>query len=235
MIRPAVIGLMCMLPAPVFCQMVAGKVVDLAERRPLVGVSVVLRNVVTDSVSQSVTDRSGMFNFFPSEGRYVLGFRRGPDFVLHADTLVLTGESEFQRLFVLDFPPPTDVMAPQDVERQVVPLTRFRIPYPESVRNSGLEGVVVMQFVVDTTGRILPETIRIIRSTDEAFSQAVREALASARFRPASHRGRKVRQLVRLPFHFCLAQVTVRIGPSSARTTSVDAPSFPQAECERSR
>jgi TonB family protein len=76
------------------------------------------------------------------------------------------------------------------------------VTYPPSMRASGTNGVVIAEFVVDTTGAVEPEHVGIVASTDPLFADAVRDALRLATFRPAMHQGRAVRQLVRQPFEF---------------------------------
>jgi TonB family protein len=81
-------------------------------------------------------------------------------------------------------------------------LTMPAVTYPPSMRASGTNGVVIAEFVVDTTGAVEPDNVGIVSSTDPLFTDAVRDALQLARFRPAIHKGRAVRQLVRQPFEF---------------------------------
>jgi TonB family protein len=81
-------------------------------------------------------------------------------------------------------------------------LTMPAVTYPPSMRASGTNGVVIAEFVVDTTGSVEPDNVGIVSSTDPLFTDAVRDALQLARFRPAIHEGRAVRQLVRQPFEF---------------------------------
>ena len=91
------------------------------------------------------------------------------------------------------------------VDRAVMAIPGTASPrYPSMLQSAGIEGDVRAQFVVDTLGRVEPGTVRILESTHESFSQAVRDALARARFVPAEARGRKVRQLVQQPFSFKL-------------------------------
>jgi hypothetical protein len=52
--------------------------------------------------------------------------------------------------------------------------------------------------VVDSTGRPIPETARIVRSTDPNFALAILQSLESARFEPAIKDGQPVAQLVRI-------------------------------------
>lgn len=78
--------------------------------------------------------------------------------------------------------------------------------YPDTLYQAGVGGQVVAEFVVDTAGLVDPATVDILASTDDRFSDAVREALAQAHFSPARKRGRRVRQLVQLPVSFALAE-----------------------------
>jgi protein TonB len=74
--------------------------------------------------------------------------------------------------------------------------------YPESLRRVGLEGRVVVRFVVDTTGRIDPATVEITESTHELFTAAVRTTLPSLRFHPAEIGDRRLRAQAMMPFVF---------------------------------
>lgn len=74
--------------------------------------------------------------------------------------------------------------------------------YPESLYRARVPGRVVVEFVVDTTGRAEAETVGVVSATDPLFTQAVRHALADARFKPARVGGRLVPQIVRQPFTF---------------------------------
>jgi protein TonB len=93
------------------------------------------------------------------------------------------------------------------VERQVTLISGSASPrYPEALRMAGVEGRVVAQFVVDVEGRVEAETVRLVRSDNALFDDAVRVALARMRFTPAEIAGRKVRQLVEMPFMFALSR-----------------------------
>jgi protein TonB len=76
--------------------------------------------------------------------------------------------------------------------------------YPETLRSAQIEGQVKAQFVVDTTGRADPGSLKILESTNDLFTAAVRSVLPRLRFFPAETGGRKVRQLVQLPFNFTI-------------------------------
>jgi protein TonB len=93
------------------------------------------------------------------------------------------------------------------VEKQVALVPGSAPPrYPELLRSSGVEGQVTAVFVVDERGRAEEVSIRFMRSDNRLFEDAVKEALRRMRFVPAEVGGRKVRQLVQMPFVFTLAR-----------------------------
>jgi TonB family protein len=63
---------------------------------------------------------------------------------------------------------------------------------------------VLVQFAVDTFGRAKMNDLTVVSSADDAFTVAVRSAMASMRFIPATRGGNKIEQTVQLPFEFNL-------------------------------
>jgi periplasmic protein TonB len=93
------------------------------------------------------------------------------------------------------------------VERQVAVAPGNAPPrYPELLRSSGVEGQVIAVFVVDELGRAEEGSVRFVRSDNPLFVEAVKVALRRMRFIPAEFGGRKVRQLVQMPFLFTLSR-----------------------------
>jgi periplasmic protein TonB len=93
------------------------------------------------------------------------------------------------------------------VEKQVAPASGNPNPrYPDFLRTANVEGEVLAQFVVDTTGRAEMSSLKILKSTHDMFANSVRSVLPQWRFLPAEVGGRKVRQLVQMPFNFTLSR-----------------------------
>jgi protein TonB len=91
------------------------------------------------------------------------------------------------------------------VERPVVLLPGSPTPvFPTQLSSAGVTGGVMAEFVVDTLGRIEPNSIRLLTVDHPQFGASVRTVLPRLKFIPAEVQGRKVRQLVRLPFRFDL-------------------------------
>jgi TonB family protein len=78
------------------------------------------------------------------------------------------------------------------------------VHYPEEMRQAAIEGVVVLQFVVEIEGQVKPENIEVLRSTHEAFEAPAKEMLAGCMFRPGKVRQTEVRVLVQMPLTFTL-------------------------------
>jgi protein TonB len=100
-----------------------------------------------------------------------------------------------------------EAMWADEVEKAARPLGRQREPrYPDMLRTQRVEGQVVVAYVVDSLGRVEPNSIRMVESAHPLFEPAVRQAVLASRFRPAEWRGRAVRQLVQQAFVFTLAR-----------------------------
>lgn len=100
----------------------------------------------------------------------------------------------------------------------VLPDRMGRIRYPEEMQRMGVRGTIVMQFVVDTTGIPVDESVRDLwpdrvprlRGHEARwYAQFVRETkrgLQASRYKPARIGGCAVRQLVQQPFTFDIAR-----------------------------
>lgn len=74
--------------------------------------------------------------------------------------------------------------------------------YPRALESLGIEGHVIVEFVIDTTGKVQPRSIRILESTHPDFAAAARSAVAATIFRPAQLSTHPVRQLTRQSIRF---------------------------------
>ena len=81
------------------------------------------------------------------------------------------------------------------------------LKYPAALQGSNaVVGEVFAMFVVDTLGVAELRSLRIMRSTDPAFAEALRQQLSGLRFTPAKKGGRNVKQLVQMSFKFTPAR-----------------------------
>lgn len=96
-----------------------------------------------------------------------------------------------------------EVFAEALVDERPEPLS-FVLEYPPLLKQAGIEGSVLLEFVVDTMGRAEPRTIKVIQSPNAEFERSARQGVTRMLFRPGRVHGRAVRVLVRLPVHFKL-------------------------------
>jgi protein TonB len=90
------------------------------------------------------------------------------------------------------------------VEKPVVKIGGEAPEYPASLKDSGVEGQVLAQFVVNESGRYEGGSLKVLSSSNPAFTAAVKDALPRMRFSAAQIGGKKVQQLVQMPFQFHL-------------------------------
>ncbi len=88
------------------------------------------------------------------------------------------------------------------VDRAATLLTQPRPRYPEQLRGAGVSGRVIAQFVVDTLGKAEMNTFKVLKASNDLFVGSVKSVLPQMKFYPAEAGGRKVKQLVQMPFKF---------------------------------
>ncbi|HJQ10525.1 MAG TPA: TonB family protein [Gemmatimonadaceae bacterium] len=102
---------------------------------------------------------------------------------------------------------PTTTFRADQVDQQVSVLPGAPSPaYPEALRSAGVEGRVTAQFTVNELGLVESDSVRFIQSDNVLFEQSVRRVLTRMHFAPAEIGGKKVRQLVQMPFVFTLTR-----------------------------
>lgn len=77
--------------------------------------------------------------------------------------------------------------------------------YPAALRMAGIQGSVVVRFVIDTLGNVEPASVQVLESTRASFDQPAMDAILATRFNPARLGSRKVRQLTNQRITFRLA------------------------------
>jgi TonB family protein len=71
--------------------------------------------------------------------------------------------------------------------------------YPEVMRQAGVEGRVVVEAVLDTTGRVERGSLRIVAGVHELFDAAARDVVAASRYQPARLGARAGRRRLQVP------------------------------------
>ncbi len=78
--------------------------------------------------------------------------------------------------------------------------------YPPLLRQGGVEGTVMLEFVVNAEGRVEVNTVNVVSCSHPGFQMPAVDLARRAVFRPGRVGGRAVRVLVRMPVTFALAR-----------------------------
>lgn len=76
--------------------------------------------------------------------------------------------------------------------------------YPEIAKRAGIEGRVIVQFIVDEQGRV--ETPKVVRGIGGGCDEEAVRVVSQARFKPGRQRGKNVEVKMSLPVTFKLPQ-----------------------------
>jgi protein TonB len=93
----------------------------------------------------------------------------------------------------------------EDVEPPTL-LTSPPLRYPPLLRRDGVEGHVVLEFVVLADGRVAHDDIQVVEASDRRFGEAAISVIRGTRFRPARREGDAVAVRVRQRVQFSLAR-----------------------------
>ena len=88
------------------------------------------------------------------------------------------------------------------VEERPEVLSGPQLQYPDLLRQAAIQGRVLVQAIIDTTGRAEPPSVKVIQSPNPGFDQSAKNYVLRALFRPARVHGRAVRVLINLPIDF---------------------------------
>lgn len=86
------------------------------------------------------------------------------------------------------------VLAQADVDQPAEAIHQPKPKYPPVLQQAGLEGRVLVEFIIDTLGHVEPASLRVLESSNAGFEAAAGETLRRSVFRPARVQGRPVRQ-----------------------------------------
>lgn len=103
-------------------------------------------------------------------------------------------------------PPDNAVYAEAVVEERPALLSAPPPPYPQILKLAGIQGRVLLNAIVDTSGKVEPNSIQIVKSPNPGFDLPARSWVLQALFRPARMRGRAVRVHITLPIDYSIKQ-----------------------------
>lgn len=103
-----------------------------------------------------------------------------------------------------DSPDVGGVVTAQQVDEPAAYLEGPEPKYPVALRRVGIEGTVLLQYIVGVDGNVEPGSIEALKSSDRSFEAPAIDAIRQSHFKPARIKGRRVRQLVEQVVRFTL-------------------------------
>ena len=101
-------------------------------------------------------------------------------------------------------PPGPDVFDVAEVQPRLIEGSNLQPDYPPLAREAGIEGRVIVQFIVDTDDSV--SDAQVMRSPHDMLSRAALETVESLRFEPGRQSGEAVKVRLALPITFRLPE-----------------------------
>ncbi len=76
--------------------------------------------------------------------------------------------------------------------------------FPPAMQAAGIQGRVVLEFVVDTSGHAEPNSFKVLSSSHKAFEEPAKEMILKSVFKPGRVRGQAVRTRVQQIINFSI-------------------------------
>ncbi|MDR1012047.1 MAG: energy transducer TonB [Opitutaceae bacterium] len=106
------------------------------------------------------------------------------------------------------------------------PIKRAPPVYPRNMKDSGMVGEVVVQFIVNKSGDVVGPTI--VRSNNPGFEQAAIDAVLKWKFRPGRRNGVPVSTRMQIPLRFSLDDVEGIEAYTAAQPSKKDMTKMPE-------
>jgi hypothetical protein len=76
--------------------------------------------------------------------------------------------------------------------------------FPPAMKTAGIPGKVTMQYIVDVTGHVEPNSFKVLATTHQAFVEPTKQMLLKSLFKPGKVKGTPVRVLVQQVINFTI-------------------------------
>lgn len=76
--------------------------------------------------------------------------------------------------------------------------------YPPLLQQAQIEGTVMVQAIIDTMGRVEPNSIKVTSTANPGFNESAKQSVAKSLFRPARVYGKAVRVLIQIPITYSI-------------------------------
>lgn len=95
--------------------------------------------------------------------------------------------------------PISELSNPPKLTSTVLAARLIQESYPAELRSRGVGGMVELQFIVDSKGKVDPTSVEIVEATQTALGEAAKKVVTRLDFSPGKLHGASVRTKVLLP------------------------------------
>lgn len=118
-----------------------------------------------------------------------------------APSLAVPPDTRPSNELLISAEPDPDEFVPDAIEPTLdLDELRSRLKYPETARENGIEGMIVIAVLVNELGK--PLRYQVEMSDNKLFEEPAIEAVMGAQFTPGSQSGRPAKLWVRVPVKF---------------------------------
>ncbi|MFN8572522.1 MAG: energy transducer TonB [Gemmatimonadaceae bacterium] len=118
-------------------------------------------------------------------------------YVVVSSALVSTSSAQVQEADVVYAS--TDLEVPPKIAAPAIASKLLQDSYPDALRRAGVGGIVQIQFVVASSGRVEESSVYVVETPVQALGEAAKRVVARITFKPGMHNGQPVRARVLLP------------------------------------
>ena len=114
--------------------------------------------------------------------------------VMFAGPLADTAVAQADKVYEL-----SELSSPPKLASAVNTARLIQESYPTDLKNRGVGGMVVVEFVVDAKGKVDPASIQVVDATQTALGEAAKKVVPKLDFNPGKLNGSAVKSKVVLP------------------------------------
>ena len=114
--------------------------------------------------------------------------------LLFAGPLARTAAAQDDKVYQI-----AEVSNPPKLSSSALAARLIQESYPEDLKRRGVGGMVELQFVVDSKGKVDPASVEVVDATQTALGEAAKKVVARLDFSPGKLNGANVKTKVVLP------------------------------------
>ena len=76
--------------------------------------------------------------------------------------------------------------------------------YPPLLQQAQIEGVVMVEAIIDTLGHVEPNSLKVVQTANPGFNESAKQTVVHSLFRPARVYGKAVRVLIHIPIQYSI-------------------------------